>query len=90
MRNEDGLAYGLAMIVLFLIAAPIIILAWSEAVNIMLVNAINPAIHSGHMSMQTRNGIAFVVDILRYGVPAVLIAAVAYSVNQANVKRSGG
>jgi hypothetical protein len=89
MDNDDALAYGYMMILLYLIAGVMIWLCWSVVFNMFLGAAINPSIVSGTVSVQTAQATAFNVNVLRYAPPIILMFGFMYGVNRAIFKRGG-
>ena len=89
MDNDEALAYGYMMILLYLIAGVMIWLAWSVVFNMFLENTINPYITAGAVSVQTAQATAWQVNILRYAPPIMLLFGFMYGVNRAIFKRGG-
>lgn len=87
--NEDGLAYGFSMIVLYLGAGILIWGAWSYIFDLILGLIINPDIMAGGISIQTAHAVAWNVDILRYAPPVILLGGFIFIVNRAVVKKGG-
>lgn len=90
IRNDDGLAYGLIMIVLYFGAAVLIWMGWAAVVDNLLAVMINPYIAAGDVSLQTAHATAWSVNFLRYCVPVILIFGLVFSVNWAIYKTGGG
>jgi hypothetical protein len=87
--NDEGLAYGFMMLILYFAAAGVIWLAWSWVIDIVLVTAINPSISEGVLSLQTVNSTAFGVNVLRYTPAVILVFGWIYGVNRGIFKRGG-
>jgi hypothetical protein len=89
MDRESGLAYGFGMIFLYLISAVLLWMGWAEIYDTFLAAAINPALASGSLSLQTANAISWNVNIIRYCIPVVLIFGLIFAVNYAVYKTGG-
>lgn len=87
--NDDGMAYGFSMIVLYFIAATIIWLSWAFTFNIILGSVINPDILAGGISIQTANAVGWNVNFIRYAPPVIMIFGFIYAVNRAVFKKQG-
>jgi hypothetical protein len=89
MDNEDGLAYGYMMILLYFGAGVLIWLSWSVVFNMFLASVINPTIVEGGISVQTAQATAWNVNVFRYAPPIMLLFGFIYGVNRAIFKRGG-
>ena len=87
--NEDGLAYGFSMIVLYFVAATAIWFCWSFVFNVILGSVINPDILAGGISVQTANAVDWNVNFIRYAPPVIILAGFIYTVNRAVFKKQG-
>lgn len=89
MDNDDALAYGYMMILLYFGAGVMIWLSWSAVFNMFLGAVINPAIIGGEVSVQTAQATAWNVNVFRYAPPIMLLFGFIYGVNRAIFKRGG-
>jgi hypothetical protein len=81
--NEEGLALGWMMLLLYFGAAIVIWFCWTAFVDILMVTTINPRIVAGTMSLQAVNAGNWTVNIIKFAVPLILIAGFIYAVNRA-------
>jgi len=87
--DDEGLAYGWMMLCLYFGAGAVIWLCWAFIFNIFLVSQVNPAIVAGTISLQTAHATQWNVDVLRYGVPLILILGFIFGTNRAIFKGKG-
>lgn len=91
MRNNDeGIAYGYFMLLLYLFSGIFIWMCWSYVFNSVLGSVINPDIAAGGISLQTRNAVNWSVDFFRYAPPVMLLAGFVWATNRAIFKRNTG
>lgn len=89
-QNEEGLAYGFLMLVLFFIAAPIVIMAWWMIIDTILVTTVNPTIASGGVSRQTAQATAWPINVLKYSIVLVLLTGFVWAANHGIFRRTSG
>jgi hypothetical protein len=82
INNDEALAYGFMMILLYLGASVLIWFGWTGIIDIILGVSINPAIMAGTVSAQTAIMTGFVVNIIRYAPPLFIILGIIYVTNR--------
>jgi hypothetical protein len=88
-KNDEALAWGYAMIVLYFIVGAMLFLSWGVVINNVLTVSMNPMITAGDVSVQTVNTTTWDINALRYGVPLILLAGFIWVTNRAIFKRGG-
>jgi hypothetical protein len=87
--NDDALAYGFSMIILYFIVGIVIWFCWAYAFNVINGAAITPDILAGDISIQTAHATQWNMDMIRYAPPVILLLGFIFVVNRAVVKRGG-
>lgn len=88
--NDEGLAYGYMMLLLYFAASIMIVLTWGYVINIINDNAANPMIEDGKISVQTANATAYQANMIRYAPVPILLMGFIWGVNRGIFKRSTG
>jgi len=88
--NESGIAYGYMMLMLYAGTAIVIWFCWSFIFNNIIVDAINPMITTGDLSLQTTSAVGWQVNVLRYSPPIILLFIFIMGINRAIFKKGMG
>ncbi len=81
--SENSLSYGWMMLLLYFGGAALIWLVWTGLIDLLSVLVINPRIVAGTMSLQAVNAGQFCVNVIKFGIPPILIFGFIYAVNRA-------
>jgi len=81
--NEAGIAYGFMMLLLYFGSAVLIWFCWTAFIDILLTVVVNPRIIDGTMSLQAVNAGNWNVNVVKFGMPLILICGFVYAVNRA-------